>query len=236
MSDYHPPHAHTENHSGTSAGLRDFVLGMSDGLTVPFALVAGLSGAINSSNIVMTAGFAELAAGAISMGLGGYLAARIEKDYYDSEERREHREVKLVPHIEEKEVADIFRDFGVPEDHIKPVVNAISDHPQKWVDFMMRFELGLEKPDPSRLYLSPLIIGGAYAVGGMVPLLPYLLIHDVPLAFKCSIGVSLLALLAFGAFKGRATGQKIVASALQTAAIGSIAAAAAYGIARLVVT
>ena len=227
------PH-HNEQHIESSQSLRDFVIGMSDGLTVPFALAAGLSGAIDSTALIVTAGVAEIAAGTIAMGLGGYLGAKTEKEHYESEERREHREVETVPHIEEKEVADILRSFGVPEAQVPAVVEGISRNPKKWVDFMMRFELGLERPDPRRLLHSPLIIGGAYMLGGMVPLLPYILINHVSEALPVSVVVSLVALFAFGAFKGYFTGQKPVKSAVQTTLIGSVAAATAYVIASLI--
>jgi len=228
------PHHHHEHHSSSSASLRDFVLGMSDGLTVPFALAAGLSGAVDSPVIIVTAGLAEIVAGAISMGLGGYLSAKTEKEYYESEERREQREVELVPHVETKEVEDIFRAYGVPEPQLAAVVGAICDHPQKWVDFMMRYELGLEKPDPKRLLQSPMIIGGAYILGGMVPLMPYIFMSHVAEALQVSAFVSLIALVAFGAFKGYCTGQKMWVSAMQTALIGSLAAIAAFTLAKLV--
>jgi vacuolar iron transporter family protein len=233
MSDHHHHHHH-EHHVTSSLMLRDFVLGMSDGLTVPFALAAGLAGAIDSAAIIVTAGVAEIAAGAISMGLGGFLAAKTEKDHYDSEERREHKEVEVVPHVEAKEVGDILRDFGVPEPQVPIVVAAIQQNPQKWVDFMMRFELGLERPDPRRLLQSPLIIGGAYAIGGLVPLLPYMFIPHVGDALSMSVVVSLIALFAFGAFKGHFTGQKVLNAALQTTLIGGFAALAAFAIAKLV--
>jgi VIT1/CCC1 family predicted Fe2+/Mn2+ transporter len=235
-----PPHKHThhdhhhEHHAKSSASLRDFVLGMSDGLTVPFALAAGLSGAVDSTALIVTAGVAEIAAGAISMGLGGYLAARTEKDFYEAEERREYMEVERVPHVEEKEVADIFLEFGVPEHNIKPVVDAIKAHPKRWVDFMMRFELGLDRPDPRRLVHSPVIIGGAYILGGLVPLSPYIVFHHVAQALPASIAVSIVALMAFGAFKGHYTGQKMWAAALQTTVIGAAAAACAFALAKLV--
>ena len=233
MSD-HSHHHHHEHHSKSSVSLRDFVLGMSDGLTVPFALAAGLSGAVDSTAIIVTAGVAEIVAGAISMGLGGYQAAKTESDYYDAEERREHREVQAVPHVEEKEVADILQEFGVPQAQVPVVVNAIAQHPQKWVDFMMKFELGLERPDPSRLMKSPLIIGGAYILGGLVPLMPYVAFKHVTPAFHASIAISLVALFAFGAFKGYFTGQNMLKGAVQTTLIGSVAAAAAYWIAKMV--
>ncbi len=224
--------AHHEHHITSSASLRDFVLGMSDGLTVPFALAAGLSGAVDSTVIIVTAGIAEIAAGTISMGLGGYLAAKTEKEHYEAEERRELREVQLVPKVEAKEVEDILRDFGVPDAQLPVVVAAICSHPEKWVDFMMRFELGLERPDPRRLVQSPLIIGGAYALGGFVPLLPYMFIHHVAEALQASTLISLAALAVFGAFKGHYTGQNRFRSAVQTSIIGSAAAAIAFLIAK----
>lgn len=225
---------HHEHHVTSSAALRDFVIGMSDGLTVPFALAAGLAGAIDSTAIVVTAGVAEVAAGAISMGLGGYLAARTERDHYNSELKREEDEVINLPQVEAKEVGDILREFGVPEAQVPAVVDGIRSNPKKWVDFMMRFELGLERPDPRRMVATPLTIGGAYAVGGLVPLLPYMLIGHVGQALPVSAGLSLAALAAFGAFKAYYTGQKMFAGAWQTALIGGLAAAAAYMIARMV--
>lgn len=225
---------HQEYHLISRASLRDFIIGMSDGLTVPFALAAGLSGAVNSTGIIVTAGIAEVVAGAISMGLGGYLATKTERDYYESEERREHREVQQVPHVETQEVEDIFRVYGVPEPQLAAVVGAICDHPQRWVDFMMRFELGLEKPDPRRLLHSPLIIGGAYALGGFVPLIPYMLMVRAHEALQMSVLVSMAALAAFGAFKGKVTGHNWFTSAWQTTAIGGLAAGCAFYIAKLV--
>lgn len=227
-------HHHHEHHVKSPAGLRDFVLGMSDGLTVPFALAAGLSGAIDSTKLIVAAGLAEIVAGSIAMGLGGYLAAKTEKEHYESEHAREMREVEQLPRVEAKEVSDILEDFGVPKEQLPVVVEAICKHPKQWVDFMMKFELGLEKPDARRLYHSPLIIGGAYVLGGLVPLAPYILMEHVKDALPVSIGVSLIALIAFGAFKGYFTGQKMLRSALHTTTIGSIAAAAAYYIAQVV--
>lgn len=223
---------HHEHHNKSSEALRDFVIGMSDGLTVPFALAAGLSGAVDSTTLIVVAGVAEIAAGTVAMGLGGYMGAKTEKEHYDAEEKRELREVELVPHVEEKEVADIFREFGVPEQQVPAVVDAIKQNPQRWVDFMMKFELGLERPDPRRIYQSPLIIGGAYAMGGFIPLLPYILMNSVRDALPVSIAMTLVALLVFGAFKGHFTGQGRLRAALQTAAIGGTAAAVAFYIAK----
>lgn len=227
-------HHHHEHHVTSSAALRDFVIGMSDGLTVPFALAAGLAGAVDSTALIVTAGVAEIAAGAIAMGLGGYLGARTEKDHYESEKRREEMEVEKLPQVEIKETGDILREFGVPDAHVSAVVEGIRQNPTKWVDFMMRFELGLEKPDPRRLVQSPLIIGGAYILGGLVPLLPYIAIGHVSQALPVSIIVSLMALFAFGAFKGYFTGQRVLHAALQTTLIGSLAAGAAFMIAKWV--
>ncbi len=224
---------HIEKHRTSSATLRDFVLGMSDGLTVPFALAAGLSGALNSASIIVLAGLAEIVAGGIAMGLGGYLAAKTEADHYQSEYCREMLEVEEVPHVEAEEVAIILQEFGLQEAQIPPVVNAIQSNPQKWVDFMMRFELGLEKPDPRRLILSPLTIGAAYVLGGLVPLIPYMFFHRVQQGLLYSIIVTLLALFSFGAFKGHFTGRNKVRSALQTTIIGAAAAAAAFVVVRL---
>jgi VIT1/CCC1 family predicted Fe2+/Mn2+ transporter len=225
---------HHEHHVTSSASLRDFVIGMSDGLTVPFALAAGLSGAVDSTSLIVVAGIAEIAAGTIAMGLGGYMGAKTEKEHYESEHSRELREVELLPKVEAKEVSDILADFGVPEEQLPIVVAAICRHPEKWVDFMMRFELGLERPDPRRLFQSPLIIGGAYMLGGLVPLAPYVGFAHVSQALPISAALSLIALFAFGAFKGYFTGQKMLMSALQTTLIGAIAAASAFLIARLV--
>ncbi len=214
--------------------LRDFVIGMADGLTVPFALAAGLAGAIDSTGLIVTAGVAEIAAGSIAMGLGGYLGAKTEKEHYESEYRREQMEVERVPHIEAKEVEEILSGFGVPEAQVPTVTQAIMQHPEKWINFMMKFELGLERPDPRRLFQSPLVIGGAYVLGGLVPLFPYMMVDQVAEALPISVMVSLVALFAFGAFKGYFTGQKVIKSALQTTAIGSAAAGAAFIIAKLI--
>lgn len=228
------PQHHVEIHKASSENLRDFVIGMSDGLTVPFALAAGLSGAVDSTTLIITAGLAEIAAGTIAMGLGGYLGAKTEADHYDSEYKREVREVELVPHVEAREVGDILRGFGVPDAQVPVVVDAIMTHPEKWVDFMMRFELGLEKPDPRRRYLSPALIGGAYALGGLIPLMPYILTNTTQSALVHSSILTLIALAGFGAFKGHYTGMGKLRSALQTLMIGALAAATAFSIARLI--
>lgn len=227
-------HHHHEKHPGGIAVVRDVVLGMSDGLTVPFALAAGISGAIASSHIVVTAGFAEIAAGGISMGLGGYLAARTQHDFYASEERREREEVKSVPDVERAEIAEIFQEYGLTGDSLKRAVEAVTSDHDRWIDFMMRFELGLEKPVPGRDLTSAFAIGGSYVAGGLVPLAPYMAIPQTHGAFGVSAIVTAIALVVFGLFKGRFTGMRPAQSALQTLLVGGVAAAAAFGLARLV--
>lgn len=229
-----PQTPHMEQHFTASDSVRDVVIGMSDGLTVPFALAAGLSGAVASSGIIVTAGLAEIAAGAIAMGLGGYLAGRSDAEHYASEREREHREVREKPAVEAREVGDIFRGYGLSDDEVTPILRAFEAHPQEWIDFMMRFELGLEKPDPGRALQSALTIGGAYAVGGFIPLGPYILLQEAGNALSVSIAVTLAALAVFGFVKGRFTGARPWKSALQTTLIGSVAAAAAFAIARAV--
>ncbi len=223
-----PQTPHTERHFTASEVVRDVVIGMSDGLTVPFALAAGLTGAITTTSIIVTAGLAEIAAGSIAMGLGGYLAAKSDAEHYAKEREREKREVAEIPHEEMKEVAEVFEEYGLTREQTRPLVEALRKQPQKWIDFMMRFELGLEKPDPKRALTSALTIGGAYAVGGFVPLAPYMALTRASTALLFSIMVTILALLIFGFIKGRFTGMRPVRSALQTAFIGSVAAGAAF--------
>jgi VIT1/CCC1 family predicted Fe2+/Mn2+ transporter len=225
---------HSEPHFMASNTVRDIVIGMSDGLTVPFAIAAGMSGASVASHVVIIAGLAEIAAGSISMGLGGYLSGRTDIEHYEIEQEREFRETEEVPEIEKQEVAEILSDLGLNEEQITPVVDSISQDRQKWVDFMMRFELGLEKPDPKRALQSALTIGLSYAVSGFIPLSPYMLVHSVQSALYVSIGVTLLALLIFGYIKGKMIGVSPYKSAVQTIVVGGLAAAAAFGIARLI--
>jgi vacuolar iron transporter family protein len=229
-----PQTPHIERHFTASNVVRDLVIGMADGLTVPFALAAGLSGAVGNASIVVTAGLAEIAAGSIAMGLGGYLAAKSDAEHYAAEERREHQEVREIPREEMKEVADIFRGYGMADDQIRPVVEAMSQRPKDWVDFMMRFELGLEKPDPTRARNSAAVIAGAYVVGGLIPLSPYMLIHTLTTALYVSVCVTLLALFLFGFVKGRFTGGGPLKSAIQTTVTGGLAAAAAFAIAKAI--
>ncbi len=217
--------------------VHDLVIGMSDGLTVPFALAAGLSSAVASSRVVVTAGLAEIAAGAIAMGLGGFLAARTDAEHYQSEQAREKKEVSEKPEVEEKEVSELLAQYGLSPAECEPLVKGLRRNPKHWVDFMMRFELGLEPPEPGRALRSAMTIGGAYIVGGLIPLLPYALARNNATALLFSTAVTLLALLLFGYLKGRfggVKGAKARRSALQTAFIGALAAAAAYLIARLI--
>ena len=228
----HPEHA--EKHFTASDTVRDVVVGMSDGLTVPFALAAGISGAIAVSHLVVTAGLAEIAAGSIAMGLGGYLAGRSEAEHYASERRREEAEVKSVPEIEGREVERIFETYGLDPDESASVIAALAKRPQHWVDFMMRFELGLEKPDPRRALVSAATIGASYAVGGIIPLAPYIAISDAHTALIVSAALTLVALAIFGFVKGRFTGANAVVSAAQTVVIGGLAASAAFLLARAI--
>ena len=227
-----PQVPHIEHHFTGSELVRDIVIGMSDGLTVPFALAAGLSGIANSTAIVITGGLAEIAAGSIAMGLGGYLAARTDRDHYQSERARELRETIELPQKERDEVADVFRGFGMSEQHIAPVVEAISADRDRWVDFMMRFELGFEEPDPLRARNSAVTIAVSYILGGMVPLSSYMLLDNLQRALLASVAVTLLALFAFGYVKARMTGVSPFLGGLQTVVIGGLASAAAFGLAR----
>lgn len=229
-----PTTPHIEKHFTAGDTVRDIVIGMSDGLTVPFALAAGLTGAITQSRLIITAGFAEIAAGSIAMGLGGYLAARGDAQHYTNERRREEDEIVRKPEAEEKEVRDIFETYGLTADESTTVVKSLRQRPKDWVDFMMRFELGLEPPDPSRAWKSALTIALAYVVGGMIPLSAYLFVGDARSALKLSVAVTLLALAVFGAVKGKFTGVPVLRSGLQTTIIGGLAAAAAFAIARMI--
>ena len=225
---------HDELHFTAGETVRDVVIGMSDGLTVPFALAAGISGAIAASHVVVTAGVAELAAGAISMGLGGYLAAQTDAEHYDSEVAREEREVDEMPDAERFEVASIFRSYGLEPAEADKVTAELVKDSKRWVDFMMRFELGLEKPDRRRAPMSAMTIGGSYAVGGLIPLLPYMLVPQSTQGLYISCVITAVALGVFGAVKGRLTGVSWIRSALQTVVVGGAAAAVAFVIARLV--
>ncbi|XP_010253485.2 PREDICTED: vacuolar iron transporter 1.1-like [Nelumbo nucifera] len=225
---------HKEMHFTAGEVVRDVIIGMSDGLTVPFALAAGLSGANASSSIILTAALAEVAAGAISMGLGGYLAAKSDADHYMRELKREQEEIITVPDEEAAEVAEILAEYGLEPHEYGPVVNALRKKPEAWVDFMMKFELGLEKPQPARAVESALTIALTYVTSGLVPLLPYMFISTVKKAVLTSVVVTLLALLLFGYSKGRLTGNNPIKTAFHTALVGAIASAAAFGMAKLI--
>lgn len=234
-----PQTLHVERHFTAGDVVRDIVIGMSDGLTVPFALAAGLTGAVTSSGIIVTAGLAEIAAGSIAMGLGGYLAAKSDAEHYAKERERERREVAEIPEEEMREVAEVFHSYGLTRDETAPIVEALRKRPRQWIDFMMRFELGLEKPDPKRALVSAFTIAGAYIAGGLIPLAPYIVTGRlVPAttstALLYSVTLTLLALFVFGFIKGRFTGTRPMRSALQTALIGSLAAGAAFLIARAI--
>ena len=228
-----PMTPHVEKHFTASETVRDIVIGMSDGLTVPFALAAGLTGAISQTHLIVTAGFAEITAGSIAMGLGGYLAARGDAEHYAHEQAIEEHEVQVIPEKEAKEVSDVFQNtYGLSAEECAPVVQSLRKRPKDWVAFMMRFELGLEQPDPSRAWKSALTIALSYIVGGVIPLSAYIFLSDAHSALRLSVVVTLVALAIFGGVKGHFSGVPILRSALQTSIIGGLAAAAAFGIAR----
>ncbi|GAB2797930.1 VIT1/CCC1 transporter family protein [Rhabdobacter roseus] len=223
---------HQEQHLRNSDFITDAVIGLSDGLTVPFALAAGLSGAVASNGIIVTAGIAEIVAGSIAMGLGGYLAGKTEIEHYDSELRREHNEVEAVPEKEKAEIRDIFADYGLSEDSQTRIVEELAKDKDKWVDFMMKFELGLERPTLNRARNSALTIGGAYVLGGFVPLLGYFF-TDLPLqGLMVSSALTIACLFIFGYFKGKATGQPPIKGAFKVMIVGIIAAGAAFLVAQ----
>lgn len=224
--------AHEEKHLQSSDFLTDVVIGMSDGLTVPFALAAGLSGAVGSTGIIITAGIAEIAAGSIAMGLGGYLAGKTETDHYNAELQREYEEVERLPEKEKQEVKDIFADLGLSEETQQKIVEEMAKDKRKWVDFMMKYELGLDKPDPKRARNSAFNIGFSYIVGGLVPLTPYFFVTAPLTGLKYSCLITVICLFIFGFFKSRITGQNPWWGALRVTIIGTLAAAAAFYVAR----
>jgi vacuolar iron transporter family protein len=225
--------AHVERHFTASELVRDIVIGMSDGLTVPFALAAGLSGiATATTSVVVTAGLAEIAAGSIAMGLGGYLAAKSDAEHYASEKTREEAEIVTLPHVEREEVAEVFREYGLEPAHIEPILQAFEKNHPAWVDFMMRFELGLEEPNPRRALQSATAIAGAYIAGGMIPLAPYMAANNTRDGLFLSIAVTAIALFVFGYIKGHFTGTRPIRSAMHTTLVGGLAAAAAFLIAQ----
>lgn len=229
-----PQTQHIERHFTGSETVKDIVIGMADGLTVPFALAAGLSGTIETTSIIVTAGLAEIAAGSIAMGLGGYMAAKSDAEHYDTERIREVAEIAEKAEIEAAEVADVFQSYGLTFDESTLVVNALRKRPQAWVDFMMRFELGLERPNPRRAVRSAGTIAGAYIAGGIIPLGPYVVLQTSSTALMVSAIITVAALGVFGYIKGHFTGAPPVRSAMQTVFIGGLAASVAFMIARAI--
>lgn len=230
---HHTDPPHKELHLQSSNVLRDVVIGMSDGLTVPFALAAGLSGAVNSTSIIVIAGIAEIAAGSIAMGLGGYLAGKTEQDHYYSEEKREYYEVDHLREREIEETKEFFANIGLSEELQSKATEEIARDKKQWVDFMMKYELGLEKPDPRRATKSALNIGLSYIVGGLVPLSPYFFVNAPTEGLKYSVMLTLLCLFIFGYFKSRITGVNAWWGAVRVMLIGALAAGAAFGVAKL---
>lgn len=225
---------HREHHVTSSETIRDIVIGMSDGLTVPFALAAGLSGAVSSSTLVVTAGIAEIVAGSIAMGLGGYLAGRTEVDHYKSELKREYDEVERVPDQEKAEVKKVFASFGLSKHLQDEIADELAKDKTQWVEFMMRYELGLEEPNANRATQSAITIGISYIVGGIIPLSPYIIIHEAQEALYYSCGVTIICLFIFGYFKSKMTGQPALSGALNVVVIGALAAGAAFIMAKLI--
>lgn len=223
-----------EQHFQSSEKVRDFVIGMSDGLTVPFALAAGLSGAVDSTSIVITAGLAEIAAGSIAMGLGGYLAGRTEIEHYDSEERREYDEVEHKHEIEIKETKEIFAAYGLNDELQEKIAREMAKNPKTWVDFMMRFELGLDRPDKNRAHQSAFIIGISYVIGGLIPLTAYFFTESTRQGLIYSSIITMICLIAFGLVKSKLTGQPLFKGTMRVTMVGALAAAAAFGIATLI--
>jgi vacuolar iron transporter family protein len=223
-----------EQHFKSSEKVRDFVIGMSDGLTVPFALAAGLSGAVDSTSIVITAGLAEIAAGSIAMGLGGYLAGRTEIEHYDAEERREYEEIESLHEVEIRETKEIFAQYGIDDESQEKIARQMAKNPKQWVDFMMRFELGLERPDKNRALESALVIGVSYVIGGLIPLSAYFFTGSSREGLIYSSIITFICLIVFGLIKSKLTGQPLFKGAMRVAVVGALAAGAAFALARLI--
>jgi len=224
---------HQEKHLKSSDFITDIVIGISDGLTVPFALAAGLSSAVSSNNIITTAGIAEIIAGSIAMGLGGYLAGKTESEHYQSELSREYAEVERIPEEEKQEIKEIFSEYGFSQEAQDLLADELSKDKNKWVQFMMKYELGLEEPNPNRARNSAATIGLSYAVGGLIPLLPYFFTSTPMEGLKYSSVLGLVSLFLFGFFKSKVTGQPLFKGALKVMIIGALAAIAAFGVAKL---
>jgi vacuolar iron transporter family protein len=224
---------HPEHHSRGSDFIKDIVIGMSDGLTVPFALAAGLSGAVSSTGLIVLAGLAEITAGSIAMGLGGYLAGKTETDFYYSELKREYAEVDALPEEEKREVREFFRELGLSADIQEQAVAEITKDKKRWVEFMMKYELNLKEPDPRRARNSAFNIGASYIVGGLIPLSPYFFVPVPGNALRLSVVVTLVCLFIFGWFKSKVTGINPWWGAIRVMLIGAAAAAAAFFVAGL---
>jgi len=227
-----PQTPHVETHFTSGEVVRDVVIGMADGLTVPFALAAGLSGAVATTSIIVTAGFAEIVAGSIAMGLGGYMAGKSDVEHFDSEYERELYEIDQMLEHEKDEVVEILENYGLTHEESLPIVESLAARPKDFADFMMRFELGLEKPNPKRAWQSGGTIGGAYIFGGLIPLVPYILFDEIRPALLWSVVITVIALFIFGYIKGTFTGTTPLKSAIQTCLIGSVAATTAFLVAR----
>jgi vacuolar iron transporter family protein len=234
MHDLPLPPQHAEEHMRGSEVLTDIVIGMSDGLTVPFALAAGLSSVVDNTSLILIAGIAEIAAGSIAMGLGGYLAGKTEIDHYNTELKREYNEVQNLPDVEKQEVKEFFSSLGLSEEMQNKAVEEVTKDKDKWVDLMMKYELGLDKPDPKRASKSAFNIGASYIVGGLIPLSPYYFAADGITGLKISSVITLVCLFVFGYFKSKLTGINPLAGAVRVMIIGALAAGCAFGIARLI--
>ncbi len=234
MMDTHLHHDHVEKHLKSSEAITDIVIGMSDGLTVPFALAAGLSGAVKDVHLIVIAGIAEIAAGSIAMGLGGYLAGKTEQEHYASELKREYEEIEELPHVEREEVRVFFEGLGLSRHLQEEATEELIKDKDRWANFMMKHELGLEEPDPKRATKSAFNIGASYIVGGMIPLSPYFFVEDGITGLKYSAIVTLACLFVFGFFKSKLTGTPPLKGALKVAIIGALAAGCAFGIAKLI--
>lgn len=234
MMDTHLHHDHVEKHLKSSETITDIVIGMSDGLTVPFALAAGLSGAVKDVHLIVIAGIAEIAAGSIAMGLGGYLAGKTEQEHYASELKREYDEIEELPHVEREEVRVFFEGLGLSRHLQEEATEELIKDKDRWADFMMKYELGLEEPDPKRASKSAFNIGASYIVGGMIPLSPYFFVDDGISGLKYSAMVTLACLFVFGFFKSKLTGTPPIKGALKVTIIGALAAGCAFGIAKLI--
>ncbi|MDP4151601.1 MAG: VIT1/CCC1 transporter family protein [Bacteroidota bacterium] len=236
LKDTHTHSDHIEEHMQGSEVLRDIVIGMSDGLTVPFALAAGLSGAVGPEhlNLIWIAGLAEIAAGSIAMGLGGYLAGKTEVDHYQAELKREYDEVEKVPEREKDEVREFFAKLGLSDEVQEKAVDEMTQDKDTWVDFMMKYELGLDKPDPKRARNSAFNIGLSYIVGGLIPLSPYFFVTDGLTGLKISAVITLICLFIFGYYKSKMTGIHPLSGALRVMIIGALAAGCAFAVAKLI--